>query len=292
MSTYAEAMAAAGPRMKLISEHAGDAEQMSVPGERRGIDTMGMYGTWSGNEFVGWTEERRAFQAAVLDRMELEQIVANDGRLPRQDRQVVIMAGLPGSGKTHLIKTQLPGQLDPRDFITVNADDIKERIIHDDHPPAVLDLEGMELSTMVHEESSWMAKDWERRLTSQGTNMILDITAANRERTLAKIESLKRAGYTVHIMHSDITPQEALASATRRAVESAPTPGKIGRIVPESFITGMAAEGDRDVIDEAFPEYAQAANGRVWSFRNYPISRRPPVLTFSKRRFAKRGERR
>lgn len=277
--TYTSALRQAGQRMAFIQAVAG-TEQMSIPGERRGIDTMGIYGEWEGSEFLGWTPERLEIQRSILERMQMEQIVANDGRLPKQERQVIVMAGLPGSGKTFLVRSLLREKFDTRDFVTVNADAIKEHLVALGDIQ-IEDLEGMELSSMVHEESSHMAKAWERSLEKSGTNMILDITAAKKEKTLARIKRLQESGYTVHVVHADISIDEAVASATRRAVDSSPAPGKLGRIAPEPFIRSMKGTTD-DAIEDAFPEYAQSVNGSAWSYRNYPISRQAPVVMYER----------
>lgn len=129
-----------------------------------------------------------------------------------------------------------------------------------------------------------MSKMWEQSLVASGTNMVLDITAANAPKVLKRIQALKDAGYTVHMVHSDVALDEAIASAIRRAVDSSPVEGKLGRIAPEEMIRQMAGEhGGDDKIEEAIPEYASAINGSIWSYRNYPLSRQPPVLVFSKR---------
>ena len=261
-------LAIAGPRLAQVEAEAGQ-DQMSSE-THRGEDTMGMYGEWNGNEFQGYTEERDTWQPGILAQMQQEQIVKN-GRMPGQDCRAVIMAGLPGSGKSHLISTDLNQYVDTREFLTINADDIKEKIIFEDTPPTIGNIEGWELAAMAHEESSTMRKVWENAAMESGTNIILDITAANGGKTQKLLQSLKAKGYDVTIVHVDTTPDEARASALRRAVVGGdPSKGTLGRVVSSSFIDGMRS-GDGDVIDENFDDYLPHADRAYW-FRTYPLN--------------------
>lgn len=260
-----------GQQLKLIQEKAG-VDQMSVPGKRRGGDTMGMYGIWEGNNFLGWTPERLAWQNQVLSQMEREQADRN-GRPPKAEKKAIVMAGLPGAGKTFVLKSVLSEAVDLRDFLVINADDIKEKIIFDDQPPKIEGVEGMQLASMVHEESSSMSKRWEASAVERGLNIALDITAAKKDKTLRRIRRLQDAGYEVSVVHVDIDPDEAIVSTLQRF-------GTSGRPVPPSFIRGMATDDGGDVIDDAATAYREVANN-FWWYRNYPLSRRPPVLVDS-----------
>ena len=261
-----------GQQLKLIQENAG-IDKMSKPGKRRGEDTMGMYGIWEGDDFLGWQPDRVVWQNQVLSQMEREQAERN-GRPPKAEKTAIIMAGLPGAGKTFVLKSVLSEQVDLRDFLVINADDIKEKIIFEDDPPQVEGVEGMGLASLVHEESSSMSKRWEASAAERGLNIALDITAAKKEKTLRRIKRLKDAGYKIMVAHVDIDPDEAIVSTLKRF-------GRSGRPVPPSFIRDMAREDGGDVIDEAATAYREVAD-EFWWYRNYPVSRRPPVLVDSK----------
>lgn len=248
---------------------------------KRGIDTMGMYSNWGEDgTWQGWTEERLAWQTETLDRMMEQQALF--GGAPKRNREAIVMAGLPGAGKTYLLQNKLGDTLNLEDYVVVNADDIKHEIIRSGSPPQVSDLEGLELASLVHEESSDMAKRWERSLVVEGYNIALDITAANQAKTSRKIRELIDQGYTVHVVHADISIDESLASTLRRAGEGSATPGKLGRPVPPAFIRSMAASAGRDSIDVGFTEYAEIANGSVYHYRNYPLSFQEPQLVYSR----------
>lgn len=251
---------------------------MSEPGVRRGGDTMGLYGEWEGDTFIGWTPERLEWQNDVLAAHEQFQIELN-GQEPKYEKKVLIMSGLPGSGKTFTLAHFAP--VDLADYVVVNADDLKESIIFDDDPPPLGEFKGMELSSVVHEESSHMAKRWEAMLQERGANMVLDITGGNRDSTLRRINKLKEAGYTVDVAHIDVNPEEAWHSTIKR-YESGMETETGGRPVPPSYIKAMAVDAGHDIIDDHYESYRDEVNGHAWHYRNYPITKQPPELIESK----------
>ena len=265
-------LAIAGPQLQHIDTNAGMA-QMSVEGERRGIDTMGMYGLWEGNDFIGYSDERSQFQAEVLARMEAEQIAAN-GQAPGTGSKAVVMMGLPGAGKSFLIKDQLNAYIDTREYLTINADDIKKELIYGDTPPEIEGVTGMELSSMVHEESSAMRKAWEKSAMMKGTNVIFDITGANGPKTEKLLQKLTDLGYDIQLVHADVSVEEAQASAMRRAASGPNVEmGELDRVVPSGFIDAMRAQGSEgsDVIDQNFDNYLPYVSNAMW-FRTYPLN--------------------
>jgi predicted kinase len=301
-SVIEESMAKYGARLNLVQEHAGLA-QMSYDKDTTidgvtypqgpGVDTMADYGNWKGNEFKGWQADRELFHTQIMDMEMARQVDANDGRLPGQDRQAIVMAGLPGAGKTHILKNVMAQDpniqgFDLRDYVVVNADDLKEHIVaHGNvNDPTDLGLTPGEMSSLVHEESSHVSKQMRRELVAQGTNIALDITAANRDKTLRDIQQLRDQGYTVHVIHADVEVEEAVASALSRAGEGSPEPGKLGRVVPPKFIRSMQHESGTDVVSASFADYAEGANGRVYWYRNWPLSGRrdgrPPQLVWAR----------
>jgi hypothetical protein len=189
------------------------------------------------------------------------------------------MTGLPGSGKSFVLEHFSPVEL--KDYVTVNADDLKEAIIFEDSPPSIgEEYSGMELSTVVHEESSFMAKQWQSKLQGEGANIALDITGANLNSTSRRIQGLLDAGYTVDVVHVDVGPDEAWTSTLNRYQAGMETELR-GRPVPPSFIESMAVDSEVDVIDGHFDTYRVMANGNWWHYKNYPITKQPPELVAS-----------
>lgn len=109
------------------------------------------------------------------------------------DRKVVFSAGLPGAGKTTVL-TQYEN-LDINEWATISSDDFKELLAKKGLVPELEGLTSMEASTLVHEESSYLADELLKRLSSQGKNLIYDFTCKNEDSTLKRISKLQAYGY-------------------------------------------------------------------------------------------------
>lgn len=294
--TIQEQMGKYGTRMTYVDENAGFKHSSNPKKNKRGIDTMGEYGIWDDeNNFQGWTTEREALHTQMLQAELDRQRLKNDGRSPLQERQVIIMAGLPGSGKTHILDNVLSGDpangglFDTRDYVIVNADEMKEHVYHLGNPtdPTGGDLSMGEMSSMLHEESSHLSKELRDLMMLNGTNIAMDITAANREQTLGDIQAFSEAGYTVHIVHADVEVEEAIASALTRAggkgENSFEKTGKLSRVVPVPFIRSLQDDSaGTDVVGLSFADYVEKADGQVHWFRNFPLTHRDPVSVWSR----------
>ena len=267
---YNRYLSEAGARIEHVAEVAG-MDQMSSD-VKRGMDTKGMYGQWDGDSYSGYTEDRAEWQAQVLAEMGNEQAAAN-GMEPKQERRAVVMLGLPGAGKSHLIANELNEVIDTREFLTINADDIKTKIVYEDTPPEIEGVSGMELASMVHEESSTMRKAWEAKARSDGTNIILDITGGDRDKTMKALGLLNDSGYHITLVHADVSVAEAKASALARAATGGQGE-ELGRISPERFISGMVSEDfeGHDVIDVNFTDYLAVSN-KAYVYRPFPLNK-------------------
>lgn len=264
---YDELLSETGEQLAQIANKFGD--KLST-GTKKGEDTMALYSMWNKNRWVGWTPERLAWQNQTLTKMELEQGERN-GRMSPKKKQVVVLAGLPGAGKTHIRDTVLSEQFDMRDYITVDTDDIKTKLVETGDVPKTEGFQGMQLAPLVHEESESMAHRWVQSLMHRGVNMVIDILAANPESTLRLVESLKQAGYEVSMVYVEVTPIEAAVSVLRRFKEG-------GRPVPPSYVRALARGTEGNVIAEAMPRYKEAINGNFWHYRSYPVSQQSPIL--------------
>ena len=114
------------------------------------------------------------------------------------DRKVVFSAGLPGAGKTTVL-TQYEN-LDVNNWATVSSDDFKEILAERGYVPEIEGLTPMEASTLVHEESSYLADELLKRLGNEGKNIIYDFTCKNKDTALERIEALKKYNYQVENM--------------------------------------------------------------------------------------------
>jgi hypothetical protein len=246
---------------------------MSTP-TKKGADTMAVHGVWDASgTFLSWTPQRDAWQSEVLDRVIAEQ----EAEAPKgHDRQVIIMAGLPGAGKTYTTEHSATFRsiFNADDYYTVNADDLKGIILDEgmEGVGPVDGLEGMELASLVHEESSHMSKTMAKRLQAEGANMILDITAANAAKVTKRIAALIADGYTVHVVHVDTHPDAARLSTVSRFARQ---PKGKGRPVPSGYFDSLRCGGGHsegcDAIEENFPQLRAAANGQVLQLVSDPV---------------------
>ena len=110
------------------------------------------------------------------------------------DRRAILAGGLPGAGKTTVLDQH--AGIDRSHFLTINPDDIKEEMAKRDMIPEVAGLTPMEASDLVHEESSYIAKQLALRATADGKNVIWDITMSSRASTERRIVDLRAAGYS------------------------------------------------------------------------------------------------
>jgi predicted kinase len=187
-----------------------------------------------------WTDDRVLMQDAIIT-----DLYTAAGDVPC-DRQAILAGGLPGAGKTTVLE-QYAG-IDRSSFLTINPDEIKEAMAQRGMIPEVAGLSPMEASDLVHEESSYIAKQLALRATGDGKNIIWDITMSSRKSTENRIGDLRTAGYTrVEGIFVDIPIEVAIQRSDARHREGHDDynagHGQGGRFVPAEVI---AAQADPD----------------------------------------------
>jgi predicted kinase len=171
---------AATQRMEMVHGAISDAQE-------RGMSTDAMYTFTDSQGNLQWNAER-AFQHAQI----VESILARSEHVP-QDRKGVIAGGLPGAGKTTTL--QDAGIVDPRDYISINPDDIKEEMAARSMIPHVEGLTPMEASTLVHQEAGSIADALAHRAMSDGRNVMWDVTMSNGQATEWAMSEMRKNGY-------------------------------------------------------------------------------------------------
>lgn len=111
-------------------------------------------------------------------------------------RRAIILAGPPGAGKSTVLENELSSGVDK--FLIVDADDFKRALLREAQtdgsydswlvPPAIRDLERegerffpLELASLVHEESSYLAKELRADAIAEGENFVLDTVLSNEQ---------------------------------------------------------------------------------------------------------------
>ena len=213
-----------------------------------------------------YTPERKALHDQIL--AEYEEKAKN---VPSEHR-AVIMGGLGGAGKSTVLRHEAKspfsvasklgikyrtydkkgeGVGDPSNFITINPDDIKERMAELGAIPKVDELSPMEGSPFAHEEASMLAARIADRAQSQGKNVIHDITLNSVGSGEKRISALRQAGvasphglsgYHISGVMVDVSTAQSKASAEARHRGGQDRfdkgIGQGGRYVPSDLILG------------------------------------------------------
>jgi predicted kinase len=220
------------------AEHVSEVRALLDKARADGLATDRQHTTDPDNE--QWSYDRALIQDSIITDL---YTAASD--VPC-DRRAILAGGLPGAGKTTVLDQH--AGIDRSHFLTINPDDIKEEMAKRDMIPEVAGLTPMEASDLVHEESSYIAKQLALRATVDGKNMIWDITMSSRASTETRIVDLRAAGYSqVEGIFVDIPIEVAIHRSDARHREGhddySAGHGQGGRFVPAEVI---AAQADPD----------------------------------------------
>lgn len=226
-----------------------------------------------------WTDER-----AKLHRQIVDDILNAHKDVPR-NRKAVMAGGLGGAGKTTVL-TQHAG-IDTSQYLTLNPDEIKEELVNRGLAPKVEGYSPMEMSALLHEESSHLTKMLAAIAQDEGINVMWDITMSGAtKKTQAKIKDLKDRGYSVDGVFVDIpveTSVERAMARYRRGLEQfLDGKGNGGRYVPPSIIRENESKTHSSTNREAFETVAdQFAD---WSIYDNSVHGREPQLVDDNKR--------
>lgn len=154
---------------------------------KNGKDTKTMFYNEKKGEF---TKERAKAHREMLDELHKKyENIPSDGK-------VIFSAGLPGAGKTTVLNmlNETDG-IEVDQYATVSSDDFKEMLAERDMIPHIPGLDRMEASTLVHEESSYLADKFLKELSEKNKNVIYDFTCKNPETASERISLLQEDGY-------------------------------------------------------------------------------------------------
>lgn len=134
-----------------------------------------------------WSRERaKLHEEMILEVMEKYKNVPSNNK-------VVFSGGLPGAGKTTVLTKY--ENFNVNDWATVSSDDFKELLAERDMIPKIEGLTPMESSTLVHEESSYLADKLLEELGKRGKNIIYDFTCKSEHSTIRRMDKLKKYNY-------------------------------------------------------------------------------------------------
>lgn len=151
-----------------------------------GLSTDKLHGKVKGNK-VTWSRKRTKLHKRLLEEMyEKYKNVPSEGK-------VIMSAGLPGAGKTTVLRNNM--NIDMNNYATISSDDFKELLAEKGHAPKVDGLTSMELSPLLHTESSYLADKLLTMLSKESKNVIYDFTCKNEDTSLARINTLVENDY-------------------------------------------------------------------------------------------------
>jgi hypothetical protein len=134
-----------------------------------------------------WTDERSELHEEII-----ESVYSAAAQVPCE-KQAIIAGGLGGAGKTTVLEKQ--AGIDLSNYITINPDNFKEELAKRGSIPEIEGLSPMESSALVHEESSYLARQLARRAQADGKNIIWDITMSSTPSTTQRVNELRASGY-------------------------------------------------------------------------------------------------
>lgn len=201
-----------------------------------------------------------------------------DEQVPEADRLDVVLVPDPDD----------PKKMIPGNYIVINPDDFK-----DDLPTDLKRYPGLkanEMASVVHEESSYLAKAAVRRMMAAGYNVILDVTLANAKKAVKEYVTPYADKYTYTPYLVDGTIENSLNNAGIRYKKPDKYTGE--RTYGGRFVTTKLVEGQRsrhvnpekELVPPHGPEKYRTLNaGQFDAFRHAVKCVRPRVFDPSTR---------
>ncbi len=220
-----------------------------------------------------WSTDRTLLHHSLL-----EEIYARAADVPC-DHEAIVAGGLSGAGKTTVLANH--PEVDRSKYLTINPDNLKEEMARRGMIPEVEGLSPMEASELVHEESSYLARQLAIRAQAEGKNLIWDITMSDQAKTAQRIMDLREAGYTkIQALFVQIPIETSLKRTEARYWEDQEKwlagEGLGGRLIPPEVILRQTDEewgsGNRKTF-EAIKEIADN-----WEIRDNSVDGQAATL--------------
>ncbi len=205
--------------------------------QRLGLDSFSMYTGLNGK----WLPERRKLHRQIIKEMLAKPV-------PKQAK-VILMGGLPGSGKSTFVNNG--AGFDINDYLVIDSDAIKMMLLERGGVPSHPLLKGLkhnELVALVHEESSYLAKKVALYAQRDGTNLLWDMTMANPSQVLKRLRQVSDQWgpkYTSRSVFIDVPIEVSRERVMKRYLDG-------GRMVP------------LDVVNRAYDPVWGTSNRRAF----------------------------
>jgi hypothetical protein len=230
-----------------LDAHMEDVTARQNDGIAKGLDTLHTYDMIDGVEGQ-YTEARQQQQQQIINGFLNKTGVESDHKL-------LIMAGLPGAGKTTFLNNNAESlDIDPKTYVDVNPDEVKAAMATAGMVPDYSDLglTPQEYGSLIQEEASTISVRVALQAAVQGKNIAVDSTMKSNNqfnRYVDIVNEMSPVPYDSTMILIDATKEESLANATKRYATNG------GRFVPLKIIKDMPLNKDgqtppRVVFDE------------------------------------------
>lgn len=240
-----------------IRQHVEIVRALSRPGQALGPDapTSTIYNKeW-------WIDGEPTPARSRLHRRLLEEARTSAPGV-QQENRALVLAGPPGAGKGAVKNSVLDDEIST--FLNIDADELKRLLLDEAKadgsystwivPDAIRQLEGegeqffpLELASLVHEESSYLAKALRGDAIQAGDNIIIDAVLADEAKALALGVLLEKAGYDVGVVDVEVPfelSEQRIRLRWMRSYEAALASGGTelgGRWVPSEYARDVFA---------------------------------------------------
>ncbi|MFT2753391.1 zeta toxin family protein [Clavibacter sp. Sh2088] len=251
-------------------------------------------------------------------RDELHERLISDARAAvpdlRQERRAIVMAGPPGAGKTYA-RRQILGDRE-RQFLIIDADGFKEALLAEairdrsydsdivpravrDHPQIGAAHQPLELASLVHEESSYLAGRARSDSVKRGDNVVIDTVLGSADKARSISAQLEAAGYDVQVVDVEVPFEVSEARIRQRWLDGNEAArrgeGLGGRWVPSDFARNVFDGPDGRSRPEANARMVAEESPAVSRYRVYRTTaeqaeaKAPPVLETDMSRASRGG---
>jgi chloramphenicol 3-O-phosphotransferase len=200
--------------------------------------------------FIAGRYRPRSVRAELHRRLREEVVARSPG--VQQGRRAIILAGPPGAGKSTIIAKEFGTAVE--DYLRIDADEFKVSLLEQAKRdgsfdsflfPHALRMSAdlffpLELASLVHEESSMLAKALRQEAIGRGDNIIIDGVLSEAEKALALGEELADAGYAIEVVDVEVPyalSKQRVVQRWRKSYEAALEGGGGlgGRWVPSEY---------------------------------------------------------
>lgn len=202
-----------------------------------------------------------------------------------QQRSAIVLAGPPGAGKSTVLEDVLRDHRGR--YLVIDADEFKRSLLREAQadgsydqwliPDAIREREAqgekfypLELASLVHEESSRLAKSLRADAIAAGDNIVIDTVLSNKSDALELGQQLHEAGYDVRVVDVEVPyalSEQRIRARWEQAYTTALDGGDSlgGRWVPSEYA--------RDVFDGPGGASKPEAAARALAEANPAVSR-------------------